>query len=396
MRYNERRMLFDAVESDPTIPNLLITHAHYDHSKGFQFPTQKKYSTKETKELYEAHTGKSTGNWEPIRVGRRLKLGEVEVEAHDAGHVLGSVQYEVITPDGNIVYASHINFTDTLVSRAAEVAPCDTLVIEATFPAPTLALPPREHVIAEMVKWTLECIREKRVPAFAVDPLGTAQELTRAFNAWTELPVIVHPQIAHINKVYADSGIGLRYVDSSTPDAETLIGHDDCVVLVPKRFDATRYGDFRIAYVSGWPGLAQRSEGRVFTLSDQADLEQLLRFVQETRPKTVLTFRGGSKVLAELVAKKFGMVARELVSEIPRSRSVVVKFDEERVARCEDTLREIVGIPEFTYEKRDLLAGGLKEGFKIHEIEQALLHLTQRGEFRYSAATDGYSQSKPQ
>ena len=387
-------MSFDPVDSDPTIPNLFITHAHYDHSKGFQFPTQKKRSTKETREIYEINTGHSTGNCEPIRVSRRLKLGEVEVEAHDAGHMLGSVQYEVITPEGNIVYASHINFTDTLVSRAAEVAPCDTLVIEAAFPAPTLTLPPREHVIAEMVKWTLECIREKRIPAFSVEPLGNAQELTKIFNIWTELPVVAHPQIARINKIYESNGIGLRYVDASTTDAQVMIGHDACVVLVPRRFDASRYGDFRIAHVTGWPSLAQRSMDQVFALSDQADLDQLLHFVQETHPKTVLTFRGGSRVLAELVAKKYGMVGQELANEVSRVKPVA-KLDQERVARCEDTLRKIVQVEEFTYEKRDLLAVGLKDGFKAQEIEQALLHLTQRGEFRYSAATDGYSLSKP-
>jgi len=391
IRYNDCRILFDAAESDPTIPNLFISHAHFDHSKGFQFPTQKKYSTNETKQIYEAQSSQVVGNWQPIRVGRRLKLGEVEVEAHDAGHVLGSVQYEVITPEGNIVYASHINFTDTLTSRAAEVAPCETLVIEATFPAPGMSLPPREHVIAEMVKWTLECIHDKRIPTFAVDSLGIAQELTRVFNTWTELSVVVHPQIARVNKVYVENDVGLRYVDSSSVDAQSLVGHDECIVLVPKRFDATRFGDFRVANVTGWPNLTRGAEDRVFTLSDQADLEQLLRFVQETRPKTVLTFRGGSKILAELVSKKFGMIGRELAREVRSRRAVETKIDQERVALCEDALRKIVEIPEYTYERGDLLTLSLKEGFKTQEIEQALLQLTRKGEFNYSAVTDGYT-----
>jgi putative mRNA 3-end processing factor len=389
-------MLFDPIDSDPTIPHLFITHAHFDHSKGFQFPTQKKYSTRETKEIYETYTEQLTGNWEPIRLGRRLKLADVEVEAHDAGHMLGSVQYEIITPEGNVVYASHLNFSDTSLSRAAEVAPCDTLILEATFPAPALSLPPRERVISEMVKWTIECIREKRIPAFAVEPVGNAQELTRILNVWTELPVVVHTQIARINRIYEANGVALRYDDASTPVAEEVVGLGQCVVLVPRRFDVARFGNFKVAYVTGWPSLAQRSAGKVFALSDQADLDQLLRFVQETRPKTVLTFRGGSKVLAELVAKKFGVVGRELASEIPTRKLALVKVDDERVARCEDTLRKVVQVQDFTYEKRDLLAIGVKEGFKPQEVELALLHLTQKGEFRYSAATDGYSLLKPE
>ena len=391
IRYGETRLLLDPLDSDPTIPNLFVTHAHYDHSKGFQFPLPKKYSTKETKELYEADTGRKTGNWDPIRVGRRVKLGEVEVEAHDAGHMLGSVQFEIITQDEIVVYASHINFTDTLLSKAAEVAPCDTLILEATFPAASQTLPPRESVIADIVKWALECVGERRVPTFATDPLGNAQELVKVFNTWTELPVIVHPRIARITQVYANNGVGLRFVDAGTEEAQSLIGNGKCVVIIPKRFDATRYGEFRIAYVTGWPTAAERAAGKVFTLSEQADLEQLLRFVKEARPKTVFTFRGGSKLLAELVSKRFGMVGRALVSEIQRVKPTEPKLDEERVGACEDFILKVIQVPDFTYEKAELVARVFNEGFKLPEVEEALIRLTRKSLLRYSEVTGGYS-----
>ena len=394
IRYGETRLHLDPLDSDPTIPNLFITHAHYDHSKGFQFPLQKKYSTKETNELYEADTGRKAGNWEPIRVGRRVKLGEVEVEAHDAGHVLGLVQYEIITPDEIVVYASHINFTDTLVSKAAEVAPCDTLILEATFPAASQTLPPRESVVADIVKWALECVGERRVPTFATDPIGNAQELVRVFNTWTELPVIVHPRIARIAQVYANNGIGLRFVDAATEEARSLIEDAKCVVIIPKRFDATRYGEFRVAHVTSWPTAAERAAGKVFTLSEQADLDQLLRFVKEARPKTVFTFRGGSKLLAELVSKRFGMLGRALVAEVQRAKPAEPKLDEERVGACEDYLLKVIQVPDYTYEKAELLARVFEAGFKLQEVEEALNRLTRKSLLRYSEVTGGYSLSK--
>jgi len=390
----ETRVLLDPIASDATIPELFITHAHYDHSKGFQFPTQKKYSTKETKEIYEADTGNKVGNWEQIRLGRRVKLGNVEVEAHDAGHVLGSVQYEILIPEGSIVYASHINFTDTLLSRAAEVAPCETLVIEATFPTRSPTLAPRESVIAEIVKWALECVKERRIPAFVTDHIGNAQELNRIFNTWTELPVIVHPRIARVNQVYEKNGVNLRYVDAGREEAQSVIGDAKCVVIIPKRFDATRYGDFRIAHVSGWPSPLDMSEGKVFALSDQADLNQLLEFVAEARPKTVLTFRGGARFLAEILSKRLGVVARELATEIPSTRHVQPLLDEERVGRCEDFLLQVVQVRDYTYEKMVLVDLGLKQGFKAQEVEEALLRLTNKGVLEYSTVTDGYSLSK--
>jgi hypothetical protein len=379
------------LDSDPAIPDLFITHAHYDHSKGFQFPAQKKHSTKETNELHEADTGQKTGNWQEIRVGRRLQLGSVEVEAHDAGHVLGSVQFEIITHDENLVYASHLNFVDTLLSRAAEVAPCDTLILEGTFPAATQMLPARESVIAEIVKWALECVREHRVPTFATDPIGLAQELNKVFNTWTELPVIVHPRIARINQVYANNGIGLRYVDAGSEEARGMIGDARCVVLIPRRFDATRYGEFRIANVTGWPTQAEKAAGKVFILSDQADLEQLLAFVKETRPKTLLTFRAGGKVLAELVTKRFGIMARVLSAEVRPPRQNKVVLDEVRLGKCEDYILSLIQATNLTYEKREIVARALEEGFKIQEVEETLSRLTQSNSLKYSEVTQGYS-----
>ena len=197
-------------------------------------------------------------------MGRRLQIGNLEVEAHDAGHVLGSAQFEIITREENLVYASHLNFIDTLTSKAAEVAPCDTLILEAAFPSTYQKLPNRESVIADVVKWALDCIREHRIPTFAADPMGTAQELIRAFNTWTELSVAVHPRIARISQVYTNNGVGIRYVDAGTEEAQALIRDGKCAVMIPRRFDAARYGEFKIANVTPGQRKLREPPGKYF------------------------------------------------------------------------------------------------------------------------------------
>ena len=391
IRSGETRLLLDPLESDPAVPDLFISHAHYDHSKGFQFPVQKKHSTKETKELYEADTGHQSGNWDQIRLGRRLQVGSLEVEAHDAGHVLGSVQFEIITRDENLVYASHLNFADTTISKAAEVAPCDTLILEATFPRSSPMLPAHETVLADMVKWALECAREHRVPTFVTDPLGVAQEVIKTLNAWTELTVVVHPRIARISTVYANNGIGLKYVDAGTAEAQAVITEGKCVVIIPKGFDVTRYGDFRIANITAWPTQAEKAAGKVFPLSDQADLEQLLAFAKEARPKTVLTFRGGSQVLAEIVARRLGIPGKALSADVRHPRTVNSVIDEEKVAECEKYLLSLVEERNLTYEKREVVSRAMSEGFTLQVVEETLNRLTLRNSLRYSEITDGYT-----
>lgn len=391
IRSGETKLLFDALESDPAIPDLFISHAHFDHSKGFQFPIQKKHSTKETKELYEIDTSHQAGNWESIRVGHRLQLGSVEVEAHDAGHVLGSVQFEVVTHEENLVYASHLNFTDTLISKAAEVAPCDTLILEAAFPPTSQKLPPRESIIVATVKWALECVREHRVPTFATEPLGTAQELVRVFNTWTELSVVLHPRIARISQVYQNNGLALSYVDAGTEKAQALVEEGKCVVIIPRRFDISRYAEFKIAYVTDWPTRVEKETGKVFLLSEQADVEQLLMFVKEARPKAVFTFRGGSNILAELISKRLGLAGRVLSVDVARPKPAEPPFDEETLGVCEDYILGLVQVPSLTYEKRDLVARALAEGFKLPLVEEALNRLAKKNSLRYSQMTDGYT-----
>jgi len=318
-------------------------------------------------------------------------LGSVEVEAHDAGHVLGSVQYEIITHDENLVYASHLNFTDTLISRAAEVAPCDTLILEATFPPTSQRMPPRQSVTAEAVKWAVDCVREHRVPTFATEPLGTAQELVRLFNTWTELSVVVHPRIARINQVYQNNGVALSYVDAGTEKAQALVEEGKCAAIIPRHFDVTQYGEFRVAYVTGWPTRAENDSGRVFLLSEQADLEQLLMFVKEARPKTVFTFRGGSSVLAELISKRLGVAGRALSPERVRPKPNIPPFDEETLSLCEDYVRGLVQVPNLTYDKQELVARALGEGFKLQIVEEALNRLAKKNSLIYSQMTDGYT-----
>ncbi len=390
VRHEDVKMLFDPFESDPAVPDLFITHAHYDHSRGFQFPIQKKYSTQETRELYEADSGRTVGNWQQVRLGRRLKLDGVEVEAHDAGHVLGSTQYEIITGEGNVVYASHINFVDTLLSSSAEVAPCDLLILETASASPSQALPSRESVTAQMVKWALECVKERRIPAFVTDPIGSAQEIVRIFNTWTELPVIVHPRIARVNKIYESNGIALRYANASAPEAQDIIEDAQCIVIVPRGFDASRFGDFRIANVSGWKSKVEVEAEKYFQLSNQADFNQLLQFVQETMPKTVLTFRGASKVFADVISRRLGITARELAANITRPKPSEIKLDERKIAKCQEIILQFVQVSDYTYEKRELVGLGFREGFTAPDIEEALLRLVKSEILNYSELLDGY------
>jgi hypothetical protein len=241
------------------------------------------------------------------------------------------------------------------------------------------------------MKWALDCVRDQRIPAFEVDAIGNAQELVRVFNTWTEIPVIVHPRIARINRVYESKGIDLRYIDASTDEASEMVEQSRYVVLFPRGFDTSRYGNFRTAYVRATPVRPRNAQQKLFHLGDQADMTQLIQYVQEARPRSVLSCYGASQEFAQIVSRRLGIPAGQLATEVRRRKPAPMKLDGVRISRCQETILKAMEVPDFTYEKRDLMALGLREGFRSQEIEEALVRLTRNGVLKYSGLLDGYS-----
>ncbi|RLI36980.1 hypothetical protein DRO55_02380 [Candidatus Bathyarchaeota archaeon] len=151
VEYGGSRLIFDPQRESGSYRYVFITHAHYDHSKGFSFKGSEKASTEETKKIVSLY-GRKISGWRPLPVGGRVEVDDLEVVAHNAGHVLGSTLYEVITPEGNVVYTGDFQFKDTFTVRAAEPISCDILVVDSTFGSPSFVFPDREELAHEMVE----------------------------------------------------------------------------------------------------------------------------------------------------------------------------------------------------------------------------------------------------
>ena len=204
VKYNDTDVIFDP-HTNIANASIFITHAHYDHAESFSFQDKNKYSTKETYSLIKTFRNTKISNWKPIEKQQKVKIDDLEIRAHNAGHVLGSVQYEVISPEGSLVYTGDINPSDSFTAEAAEIVPCDILIIEATFGSPCI-FPSRKDIALEITKWAEESIGLGKVPAFQADPLGNAQELVCILNQLTKIPVMTHPKISNINRIYESFG----------------------------------------------------------------------------------------------------------------------------------------------------------------------------------------------
>src|SRR5208283_3923088 len=105
-----------------------------------------------------------------------------------------------------IVYTGDLNLSPALTAEPAQVACCDTLVIESTFGHPRYAFPDRSQVLKAVDAWVHATLERGATPVLLGYALGKAQEvicsLTRAGHA-----VVAHSSICDISALYREFGV---------------------------------------------------------------------------------------------------------------------------------------------------------------------------------------------
>ncbi len=301
----------------PHSARVLISHAHADHTGGFRYRGLKQ-STPETRDIHNALNEHRVANFRSLDINERMTIGDVEVKALNAGHMLGSAQFLINTPTSSILYTGDINCVDTLTTKAAEPHDCDVLVMEATYGSPYYRFPSRETVYAQIVEWALDTIKQGRVPCLHVYAAGKAQELVRLFNVYTNLPLIVNPRLDGVNKTYRKSGMDLEWFPANSREGKTILDKDPCVYLTTPSDRAHIGRRFARAYATGW---ALSLSGRVvaFPLSSHADFDQLVSFIKSCSPERVYIFTGFAEELKRSIKSKLGIEVRVVPSYLQRT-----------------------------------------------------------------------------
>ncbi len=168
---------------------VFVSHAHADHAAAFKYPERHKYATEETHQLLHSLGWKHLDNWQRIRLGDKIKVDDIEVHVHNAGHVLGSVQFEVNTPEGTVLYTGDIGLEESYTMHPAEPGSATFSSSRPHLVPPCSNFPKRSDVALDMVRWaTMEAIPAGRIPTFKTDSIGNAQEVIRIFNTLTKAP----------------------------------------------------------------------------------------------------------------------------------------------------------------------------------------------------------------
>src|SRR5207248_81518 len=266
-----------------------VSHAHSDHIA----PHDEIVLSERTARLLQARMpGTRTEHVLPFGELRRVR--DLDLTLLPAGHIFGSAQLFLSNQAETLLYTGDFKLRHGKSAEAAEWRPADTLIMETTFGLPRYQFPPTEHVIAQIVAFCREAIEDGAVPVLLGYSLGKAQEILCSLDGAGLTPML-HGSVYQMTRIYEQFGQSFcKYVRYNKNDVagKVLIcppsaAHSAMIEKIPRK---------RVAMITGWavePNAIYRYQvDAAFPLSDHADYNDLIRYVDLVQPKRVLTLHG--------------------------------------------------------------------------------------------------------
>jgi DNA ligase 1 len=266
-----------------------VSHAHSDHIA----PHREIIVSERTARLMRARLpGKRKEIILPFN--REKDVRGMQVTLLPAGHIFGSAQLFLRTENDSMLYTGDFKLRRGQSAEPAQWTAASTLIMETTYGIPRYRLPPTEEVIGQIIAFCRDAIENDEVPVLLGYSLGKAQEILCAL-AGAELTPMLHGSVYQMTRIYEQYGQKfchyLRYHPNDL-GGKVLIcppsaNHSRMVEKIPRK---------RVAMISGWavdPNSIYRYQvDAAFPLSDHADYDDLLRYVELVGPKRVFTLHG--------------------------------------------------------------------------------------------------------
>lgn len=303
-------------------PLRVITHAHSDHLPGLRKSLKRCEAvimTSATRDLINVLENPFSLVGENVRTLEYEEAFEYETEEmtlHYSDHILGAAQVLVEDEEGTrILYSGDFRIPYTPIIQT------DVLVIEATYGNPYRVRPFQSEVKNVLVSLVEEAVKQGPVYLFGYH--GKIQEVMQILHeARVGVPFVVPEKVFRVSSVCERYGMrfGRHLLLSSSEEAQSMLRHGDSFLAFYHMASRKHINDaaFRI-YVSGWEfsspcRMISSNECRV-AMSGHSDFYGLLRYVEGSRPKMVITDNhryGDAVVLAREIRRRLKIPAKPL------------------------------------------------------------------------------------
>jgi DNA ligase-1 len=272
-----------------------VSHAHSDHIASHQ----EVILSERTARLMQARLPGSRIE-HALPFGERRCIGGIELMLLPAGHIFGSAQCLLFVGEQTLLYTGDFKLRPGRSAEQTEWRHADTLVMETTFGVPRYRFPPTKEVIDRLLAFCVETIEAGETPVLLGYSLGKAQEILCALEH-ADLTPMLHGSVFQMTRIYEQLGQSFcKYVRYNRNDiaGKVLIcppsaNHSPMLEKIPRK---------RTALLSGWaidPNAVYRYQvDAAFPLSDHADYDDLLRYVELVQPRRVLTLHGFAAAFA--------------------------------------------------------------------------------------------------
>ncbi len=270
-------------------PFAFVSHAHSDHIAAHE----EIIVSQRTARLMQARLpGKRHEH--VLAFGERSTVRGLAVTLLPAGHIFGSAQFFLETDTGSLLYTGDFKLRRGRSAETSEWKQADTLIMETTYGLPRYRLPPTELVVQQIVAFCRDTLEEGATPVLLGYSLGKAQEILCSL-AEADLQPMLHGSAFQMTKIYEQ--FEQAFCKYERYDAGAVAGK---VLICPPSANRSRMLEKiprkRVAMISGWavePNAIYRYQvDAAFPLSDHADYDDLVRYVELVQPKRVLTLHG--------------------------------------------------------------------------------------------------------
>lgn len=274
------------------VAKAIITHGHSDHARA----GHNAYLATDTSEwILRSRLGKNI-ILETAPYGENIRIGNVTISFHPAGHILGSAQVCINNKGRKWVITGDYKIEPDETCAPFEVIKCEGFITETTFALPFFKWKPQSQVFHAINQWWKMNAENNILSVIYAYSLGKAQRLLSGVDGNLG-PIYVHPNIAEINNAYLIGGIqlpGCITLDKNTPILKQGL------VITPQhtlnKLNNIRREDMSIAYASGWMlnrnGRKTSNTDVGFVLSDHVDYPGLLETVKATEADYIFATHG--------------------------------------------------------------------------------------------------------
>ena len=266
-----------------------VSHAHSDHIA----PHDEIIVSERTARLMQSRLPGSRSE-HILPFGEKRTVHGLDVMLLPAGHIFGSAQCFLCAGNETLLYTGDLKLRPGKSAEPAEWRKADTLIMETTFGLPRYRFPPTEQVINQIILFCQETIDDGGVPVLLGYSLGKAQEILCSLDGAGLAPML-HGSVYRMTRIYEQFGQSFcKYLRYNAKDVtgKVLI----CPPSANHSHMLTKIARKRVAMISGWavdPNATYRYQvDAAFALSDHADYNDLLRYVELVRPRRVFTLHG--------------------------------------------------------------------------------------------------------